>query len=607
MNLRSITMSRDVRWKVALGLAAAAVLVLNGAGLLMGITNVIPHLLYIPVVMGSYRYPRQGPYFAAGIGAVYCAMVLSLYGPGETLGEATARAVVVFSVGCLIAYLSSRLRESEELYRGIFDNSEAGMLVVARAGEDATILEANWNAARLCGTAPGQLSGTPLSRLLGSEVTRDLSGRLDREGRVYGRELELQCPGGKRRNAILSAVTLPGNRAALSLVDITARVTAEEALRNANMKLHHLSRISSEHLQGTVAEIGGLVQLFLGTLPAEKGRSLASELLGKVETLARQIQLTETYRNLGTSPPRWVRIQEVLRRRYPDGKADGVSIRYWAERLCVYADPLFGDVILHLVDNAVRHGKTTRKVVVSYRETPEGAEIYVEDDGEGIPQARKEEIFEYDSGKHAGLGLFVCRQIASVTGMTIVETGREGSGARFVIRVPKDNYRIEGTGEGSPPLPVPRRGESSGDREPETRELLSAEFPLADEVWMDYHQVKGDPSTDRIFATFSGGKIVSLARCRRHPDGFEVDAVFTPVEHRGKGYARRTVGALVEACGHDTLYMHSVLNLTEFYGKFGFQRIREDELPPTIRERFAFAGGELEMANVCPMMRKSPP
>jgi len=50
--------------------------------------------------------------------------------------------------------------------------------------------------------------------------------------------------------------------------------------------------------------------------------------------------------------------------------------------------------------------------------------------------------------------------------------------------------------------------------------------------------------------------------------------------------------------------MHSVLNLTEFYGKYGFFSIREDELPPTIRERFAFAGGQLEGANVEPMKRE---
>ncbi|HPC54468.1 MAG TPA: GNAT family N-acetyltransferase [Methanolinea sp.] len=143
--------------------------------------------------------------------------------------------------------------------------------------------------------------------------------------------------------------------------------------------------------------------------------------------------------------------------------------------------------------------------------------------------------------------------------------------------------------------------------DPAARELLSAEFPLANRIWLDYHQTKGDPVTDRIFAAFAGGRAVSVARCRRHPDGLEVDAVFTPVEHRGRGYANLAVGALVEACGHDTLYMHSVLNLTGFYQKFGFREIPEAELPPTIRERFAFAGGELEGANVCPMKRDPPP
>jgi len=50
--------------------------------------------------------------------------------------------------------------------------------------------------------------------------------------------------------------------------------------------------------------------------------------------------------------------------------------------------------------------------------------------------------------------------------------------------------------------------------------------------------------------------------------------------------------------------MHSVLNLTGFYGRYGFVSIREDELPATIRERFAFAGGQLEGANVQPMKRE---
>ncbi|NLA38316.1 MAG: GNAT family N-acetyltransferase [Methanomicrobiales archaeon] len=137
----------------------------------------------------------------------------------------------------------------------------------------------------------------------------------------------------------------------------------------------------------------------------------------------------------------------------------------------------------------------------------------------------------------------------------------------------------------------------------ETRELRSMEFPLAEDIWIDYHQLKSDSTTDRIFGVFADEILVSVARCRRHPDGYEVDGVFTPARFRGRGYARRAMDALVEACQHDTLYMHSVLNLVDFYATYGFMSIPESELPLTIKERFAFALGEMEGANVQPMRR----
>ena len=40
-----------------------------------------------------------------------------------------------------------------------------------------------------------------------------------------------------------------------------------------------------------------------------------------------------------------------------------------------------------------------------------------------------------------GDGLFFVRTILSITGMTIVEDGVPGEGARFVIRVPHLNWR----------------------------------------------------------------------------------------------------------------------------------------------------------------------
>ncbi len=133
--------------------------------------------------------------------------------------------------------------------------------------------------------------------------------------------------------------------------------------------------------------------------------------------------------------------------------------------------------------------------------------------------------------------------------------------------------------------------------------LNSDEFALAQEVWMTYHQQKGDPGTDRIFGVFVEGALAAVARCRRHPDGLEVDGVYVPDEYRDRGYARRAVQGLVDACGGEPLFMHSTLPLAQFYSSFGFRKISEDELPRSIRERFNFAEGDLEGANVVPMER----
>ena len=139
-----------------------------------------------------------------------------------------------------------------------------------------------------------------------------------------------------------------------------------------------------------------------------------------------------------------------------------------------------------------------------------------------------------------------------------------------------------------------------------TRELTKDEFSLAEEVWKTYHQQKGDPGMDRIFGVFVEGMLAAVARCRRHPDGLEVDGIYVPDDYRDRGYARKAVQALVEACGSEPLYMHSTLPLAGFYHSFGFGKIGEDELPRSIRERFDFPGGNLEGANVVPMRRSAP-
>jgi len=80
-------------------------------------------------------------------------------------------------------------------------------------------------------------------------------------------------------------------------------------------------------------------------------------------------------------------------------------------------------------DGAAENGVTVR-----IGATDDG--FYVEDDGPGIPPAKRDEVFEYGytSGSGTGIGLAVVRDIAEVHGWTVAATEGADGGARFEIR-----------------------------------------------------------------------------------------------------------------------------------------------------------------------------
>jgi len=99
-------------------------------------------------------------------------------------------------------------------------------------------------------------------------------------------------------------------------------------------------------------------------------------------------------------------------------------------------------VFFNLLDNSIRHGQHVTEIRVSTGYSDDGLKIVWEDNGAGIPADEKERIFERGFGKNTGLGLFLVREILSLTEITIKETGEQGKGARFEIIIPKGSWRI---------------------------------------------------------------------------------------------------------------------------------------------------------------------
>lgn len=108
-------------------------------------------------------------------------------------------------------------------------------------------------------------------------------------------------------------------------------------------------------------------------------------------------------------------------------------------------------VLRNLIGNAHSFSPPRGRIVVRAREAGDIAEISVEDEGPGIPEANLEHVFDrfYSErptgetfGHHSGLGLSISRQIVeALRGLISAENRRDADGkvlgARFIVRLPK--------------------------------------------------------------------------------------------------------------------------------------------------------------------------
>ena len=155
----------------------------------------------------------------------------------------------------------------------------------------------------------------------------------------------------------------------------------------------------------------------------------------------------------------------------------------------------------------------------------------------------------------------------------------------------------------------PASGRPGSTEAVDVRELSSVEMARAErELWVHYGGLKANRKTDRIFAVFTGTKIIGVARCSRHHDGLEVDAVYVLEEFRFRGFAWSVMQLLLEECGkHETLYLHSKTELVDFYSALGFYPVPETELPGSIREHAGLCSRGSGSTGMCPMRRDPSP
>ena len=276
-----------------------------------------------------------------------------------------------------------------------------------------------------------------------------------------GVEVQRLTADGERRTFLFRSVVATRERGTVEgygiYTDITERTRRERQLELQNEQLERFASVVSHDLRNPLQVADAQLGLALRSTDdpelvdyiqaVDDAHDRMERLIDDLLTLARQGRVVDE-----TDP---VALDGVARRAWTvvsgpeaDFRFDGADARIEADK------PRLRQLLENLFRNAVEHGSTTGRsaaddaVTVRVGLLDEQSGFYVEDDGPGIPEGEREQVFDhgYSTAQDGtGFGLAIVKAIADAHGWSVRVTdsrvggesaaGREAgrSGARFEV------------------------------------------------------------------------------------------------------------------------------------------------------------------------------
>ncbi|MEM2911415.1 MAG: PAS domain S-box protein [Candidatus Bathyarchaeia archaeon] len=349
------------------------------------------------------------------------------------------------------------LRESEEAYRALINGMNDTAWVI---GFDGKFIDVNDAAVRVLGYSREEFlkMGPPdIDSTLTTEEIKELirnmpkdkiqvfeTTHVTKDGRVIPVEISSSLVTYKGKNAILSIAR-----------DITERKKAEEKLnqmmeelRLVNEKLSVVGKWTRHDARNKLSVIKSNIYLVKKRLPSDH---TALKYLNEVELACDQIvkifDFASAYEMLGVEERSYVDVGKSFDEAV--GLSSGLSsveVVNECHGLMVLADSQLRQLFYNLVDNSLKHGENVSRIKIYYKEDEadkDKLKLVYEDNGVGISDDARLNLFKEGYGKGTGYGLYLIAKLCEMYGWKIQETGQYGKGAQFTITIPKTNEKGE--------------------------------------------------------------------------------------------------------------------------------------------------------------------
>lgn len=338
-----------------------------------------------------------------------------------------------------------KLAISENKYRTLIDTIHEGIWAMDSEGVTTFI---NPRMATMLGYSPEEIIGKHLFSYLDEPGIAAIRKAFnDPRSPSATQDLVLVQKDGTRMHVLFSFSRIRNNGHGHSgiiagVMDISDRIMLEQALFQTGKKLSLLTSVTRHDVLNLLNVLRGTVGLLENSVKDAGAARHLEKIRNTASSIEKQMLFSREFKDVGVNPPLWLDLGATIDQSALSVERDGLKIENSIQGLAVFADPLISKVFSNIIDNTIRHGGKASTLKVSYEKRGEDIVIVCEDDGVGVPDALKTNIFEQNFGRNYGLGLFLVREILSIYGMSIAETGKEGTGARFEIVVPVGSYRL---------------------------------------------------------------------------------------------------------------------------------------------------------------------
>lgn len=330
--------------------------------------------------------------------------------------------------------------EAGDFYRTLVDNAAEGMLTI---DEESRIVFANPAVEEILGYEPDELVGSSKMKIIPERLQPVHAAALASYVESGERHVDwdgIELPAlHKEGHEVPTLISLreqehDGERYFTGIIrDISERRRRETQLQNQKERLDQFADILTHDIRNPLSVAQGYTEI-----AREDHDSPALEkvdgALDRIEDLVDEVlELSKAGEFIGETER--VVVADAVEDAWENVDTGEASLSIAAGTRSVMADESRFRVLLeNLIRNSIHHGG--EGVTVSVGPLAENEGIYVEDDGSGIPESIRSEVFDhgYTTGDGGtGYGLSIVAQIVTAHDWAIAVTEAANGGARFEV------------------------------------------------------------------------------------------------------------------------------------------------------------------------------